>query len=1193
LQRVEDMFDKNGLTGNLSRIVLYGLGLGSITSAVYVAGPFVEIGGWRPLDNYIIREALVAILCAAFAGFTGFSFWKRKSSATALAKDIAETREDDSAVLAERMTEALETLKGAAKGGATYLYDLPWYVIIGPPGSGKTTAIENSGVKFPLSSDGRLKEIKGVGGTRYCDWLFAEDAVFIDTAGRYTTQDSDATLDKSSWFAFLDLLKKHRPRQPINGVIVAISVEDILLLPADDLAAHARAIRARLLELHDRLKIDFPVYAIFTKADLIAGFTEFFADLDREKLRSVFGATFQTADKKSNLVAEVPREFDALIEWLNQTMVDRLQDEANPENRARLYGFPAQIAALKRPAHEFLTTVFDPTRYRVSANLRGFYFTSGTQEGAPIDQLLKALNETFSVSETRGVRLSGLGKSFFLYDLVEKVIIGEAAWVTTDVGAVRRALMFKSAGFALIALCVVGAGVALGKSYALNAALIGEDDAQVREYGAAPGFVETRKDIVDDRDFSKILPLLQKLREGPTGYARRDETSAFLEGLGLGQRPRLVAASVAAYRLALERLLRPRLLYRLEETLGERRNDPAYVYEALKVYMMLGHATRQQTDRELVLSFMRQDWRDNLMRGPLADEAKQLEDHLAAMLDLDTGEALVEPNQALIEDCQKTLARLKPAERAYQLLKSQARNLKLVDWSAQKAGGILFDQLFEEAGGKGLETIRVPGFFTYDGFRIGFLKRLGGVAQRMKQERWVLARSGEEDAATDQRQSLGEGLLALYARDFDAAWREALGKLKLKRLNGDKPQYKTLGAATASNSPLKLLVESVHDETAVTKERRSKPDEAGKDAGGGAVVISELFPNLGDRAPGDEIEKRFAAFHVATDGSGARREIDELLAELNDIKDNLTQAAAAPETAPQSNAALATLAKKFRGTADRMPEPFRAMLTAAADSLVKDLNDYELRRLSETFGEQVATLCQQVAPGRFPFVESASNEIALGDFGRLFGVNGVFDSFFKQYLAKYVDASKAQWSYRPEYPITARLSVASLREFQRAAQIREAFFATGGTQPNLSVMIYPPALSGPGVTAKFEMNGQVVSTISGVVASPQPVQWPGAGGGRTAVTFSIDAPSSQSLPLPEGFQTSAPSAPSAPIMVDSHGAWSFFRLLRGARRAYVGDRLTASFSMGRQTLTYGFQASSTLRPLSLPALSEFHCPGAL
>ena len=100
-------------------------------------------------------------------------------------------------------------------------------LLIGPPGSGKTTALVNSGLKFPLSSGATPAAIAGVGGTRYCDWWFTEDAVLIDTAGRYTTQDSDAQADKQSWLAFLDLLKKNRPHQPINGVMVAVFLEQV------------------------------------------------------------------------------------------------------------------------------------------------------------------------------------------------------------------------------------------------------------------------------------------------------------------------------------------------------------------------------------------------------------------------------------------------------------------------------------------------------------------------------------------------------------------------------------------------------------------------------------------------------------------------------------------------------------------------------------------------------------------------------------------------------------------------------------------------------------------------------------------------------------------------------------------------------------------------------------------------------
>ena len=350
--------------------------------------------------------------------------------------------ETDAPILKEKMQDALATLKRTGKSSASDLYDLPWYLIIGPPGAGKTTALVNSGLKFPLAGDTAAKAVQGVGGTRYCDWWFTDEAVLIDTAGRYTTQDSDAKVDRKSWLAFLDMLRNNRPRQPINGVLVAISIEDVLKLPPAEVAAHADAIRKRLDELHDELKVDFPVYAVFTKMDLIVGFTQYFADLDEAKRQVVWGATFQTADKKANNVGKVPAEIDLLIQRLSERMPERLQEEPDLRARAILFGFPAQISAIKKPISDFLNRIFEPTRYQTSATLRGFYFTSGTQEGTPFDPVIGALQKSYGVESFGAAGFSGVGKSYFLHDLLTKVVFGEAGWVSTNIAAVRRSFAF-------------------------------------------------------------------------------------------------------------------------------------------------------------------------------------------------------------------------------------------------------------------------------------------------------------------------------------------------------------------------------------------------------------------------------------------------------------------------------------------------------------------------------------------------------------------------------------------------------------------------------------------------------------------------------------------------------------------------------------------------------------------------------
>src|SRR5262245_15645094 len=125
-------------------------------------------------------------------------------AASAADRDAAEEMK----VLRQRLEEAVQQLRKSQASSSKkrqYLYELPWYILIGPPGSGKTTALLNSGLKFPLADKFGKDPLRGVGGTRNCDWWFSDDAILLDTAGRYTTQTSNATVDQKAWRGFLGL----------------------------------------------------------------------------------------------------------------------------------------------------------------------------------------------------------------------------------------------------------------------------------------------------------------------------------------------------------------------------------------------------------------------------------------------------------------------------------------------------------------------------------------------------------------------------------------------------------------------------------------------------------------------------------------------------------------------------------------------------------------------------------------------------------------------------------------------------------------------------------------------------------------------------------------------------------------------------------------------------------------------------
>ena len=376
-----------------TRWVVSGLGAIAVALLLWFVAPLISIFTGEPARLALV--ALVAICWLVANLVLDLRAARRNAQMVAQVTDGpagersrfgGDGGEEETLVLRERLQEALAELKRSQsgdRGGKQYLYQLPWYVLIGPPGSGKTTALINSGLRFPLSNKFGRDPLRGVGGTRNCDWWFSDDAILLDTAGRYTTQDSNQSADLQAWLGFLRLLKQYRPRQPVNGVVVAIGIPDLLQMSAAERAKHARAIRNRLAELQQEFGMRLPVYVVFTKADRLAGFTEFFDDLDRQGRMDVWGATFPL-DRSRNAEDLVPgfdKEFDMLVQRLNGRLLERVQEERDPDRRARLFGFPLQFSTLKSLLHDFLSETFETTRFEDRSLLRGTYFTSANSGG--------------------------------------------------------------------------------------------------------------------------------------------------------------------------------------------------------------------------------------------------------------------------------------------------------------------------------------------------------------------------------------------------------------------------------------------------------------------------------------------------------------------------------------------------------------------------------------------------------------------------------------------------------------------------------------------------------------------------------------------------------------------------------------------------------------------------------------------
>jgi type VI secretion system protein ImpL len=553
---------------------------------------------------------------------------------------------------------------------------------------------------------------------------------------------------------------------------------------------------------------------------------------------------------------------------------------------------------------------------------------------------------------------------------------------------------------------------------------------------------------------------------------------------------------------------------------------------------------------------------------------------------------LVELDGRLIQECQKTLARLSVAQRAYELLKSEARASTAGDWVVSRKAGLDAASVFEADRGQSLDTISVPAFFTYDGFQDKFIAKLGDLAERMRRDRWVLGEAGQQAALGQQYDNLANNLLDLYGNDFIRAWRDALAKLKMKKLLADKPKYQALRAVSAPTSPLRLILESIRDETALTRERPKSTKTGGAEStkNGGTdqktAQLALLF-NTQDGPPGAKIEAQFKPFHAVLEGDSTRRPIDSVIANLNDIAQSLTLILENPQLTAQANAALQNQVATLRNNASRMPPPFSDMLRGAAAEFEGSMAMTTAGQLLTTLRDQVTPACQQTIANRYPFTRGSNQEVPLGDFAKLFAPNGILDKFFTQSLAPYADTSKPEWTWRKESPVGSTLSADTLKQFQRAAYIRDAFFQNGGNLPMVALSVQPPVIAGDGASAKIEMAGTVIvsptapgpgSSLLGkpsqaaqpTTVAPTNVLWPGPSM-RTAISVVNDA-SGQ------------------PSVLERNGPWSLFRILEAGSMTARAETASAMFIVAGRELKYQITTGSIKNPLNLGVLREFRCP---
>lgn len=381
------------------------IGVTALCLLIWHSFPLISFGEIKPFEPIWARVLIICCVLFVYGMYLLYRLWLALRANENLLQKILHPRSDkveEPTVAKEQLQEVdnkvqlairqLKRLRTNASGvrklfeGKQYLYELPWYMIVGSPGAGKTTALLNSGLKFPLAEQLGSAHLKGIAGTHNCDWWFTNEAVLIDTAGRYVTQDSDAQVDAAEWKGFMALLRKYRPRAPINGALLTLSVADLLKNSKEDLSIEIAAMRARLDELRADLGIRFPVYVVITKTDLLPGFEEYFHQLTAAGRSQTWGFTLpygaETQLGALALRAKCREEMALLAEQLQKGINERLHEEYDVERRCRLYGFSDEFVSLANQLETVVEQLFLDSKYDDTQNLttlRGIYFTSAVQ----------------------------------------------------------------------------------------------------------------------------------------------------------------------------------------------------------------------------------------------------------------------------------------------------------------------------------------------------------------------------------------------------------------------------------------------------------------------------------------------------------------------------------------------------------------------------------------------------------------------------------------------------------------------------------------------------------------------------------------------------------------------------------------------------------------------------------------------
>lgn len=1120
-----------------SRFLWGMVGISAISLIIWFISPFISIGGYRPFESPVNRVIAIVVIWVVWGLIKLIAIaWRARFSAKKAESKVQEPAPKEKTgdlKLVERFEEATSLLKKAYINQKSlrslphwlwhfnkhYIYQQPWYVLLGAKGAGKTTALVNSGIHFPLVDRFGKTMLQNIVSTRNCDWWFADNAVLLDTAGHYSMPNNQAENSNYEWKGFLGLLKKYRPRQPINGAIVTISLADLMNRTPEECLEQAQAEHKRLVELRDSLKIDFPIYVMITKVDLLRGFLAYFEKYSAQQREQIWGFTFSREDSKKadfSFISAYEKNFEQLLQRLNKGLADTMLNEEDPLKCGDIYLFPQAFSRIRNVLGNYLNALFATSHFETAFIPRGIYFTSGAQHTLSPDNRTPSLSDPLNAAT--GIDEKGntaeennsassnraKNKGYFIKDALEKVIFRESALATNNRWWIYCSTTLHWIGYLLLGLLFFSAALFLYSSYSNNKQYLNEVDSHIPSIERQSQGME----LYNNQNIFTLLPYLDSLSALAESKHFSLSHPPMTYRLGLYRGDQLETASDALYQKALKNILLPYVAWQVTAILqNDMGGDADFSFEALKAYRMLYEPEHYDG------KFLRAWLIFNLQRSATPSTSKlawrALDNHLGRLLDEQVQTSPYLLDEQLKRSAQQRLNKTPISVRIYGRLKRiLLKEASLKPLSLTDLAGTQAELVFQSKSGQ-FSSEGIPGLYTPKGYWLAFNKRINDITQTLlNEDGWVL--EIDETALTrENRIDLQKTVRLLYMQDFITVWDGFLNDIELKNISSLKERINTARILSAENSPLRNFLINVVNNVRLTDEAERQDNSitlshSQKNATDPEPFLNSLFsnqqPNENDTGdistqPEQVVLNHYSPIIELTKSSGEKESesiaFDSVLKQADTLYNYLlaVQTASNSGMQPPSGEVILSL----QAEAGRLPQPFKKMILSLANGASRDSQVKELEALQKNVEFEVRNFCHQAIEGRYPLVRDAHKEITSQDFSQMFAPNtGIMDSFFYKNLNGKVDTSRSTWRFYPGVDGSSSLFSKSniLRSFQQARIIRDTWFSGQSQKPYYTLAIRPISMDNDILNMMLDLDGQVFRYSHGPLV-PLIVSWPG------------------------------------------------------------------------------------------------------